>query len=390
MAKDEKRPGISERERIAVWAAAAGRCTFCNRIVHESDDLGLAVSIGEMAHIVGWSQKSPRGDSTLTTNQRQLAHNLVLACRNCHKPVDDNGVVGLYTIEELIKRKRKHEQRIRDLTAIGADRSAFVVRIVGMVRNIPPELSRETVLTATTAAGLYPKCLPSGHLNDVDLDLRNLGDPECKDHFKAALPAIDRLAAKIHDGVRVDSVQHVAVFGFARIPLLIALGARLDDKVRLQVFQRQRREDDNAWKWPDEPAPPPSFQTARAQLDDDPAGPVTLMVNLSGKIPRTDLPASLRNTGTLYELNPVEPARHGPNLIDSPAALASFESELRRFIARVEADHPGVGHIHLFCAVPVSAAIVTGRVLMPSISPAWRIFDRDLDGTFFEALEVKS
>ena len=59
----EKRPHLNPRTEIAVWAAAAGRCTFCNRLVTENEDLGLIVPIGELAHNIGWSKGSPRGNS---------------------------------------------------------------------------------------------------------------------------------------------------------------------------------------------------------------------------------------------------------------------------------------------------------------------------------------
>lgn len=52
------------------------------------------------------------------------------------------------------------------------------------------------------------------------------------------------------DGVRLNSTSRIAVFGFARIPLLVHLGARLNDKVNALIFQRQRGDATNAWRWP--------------------------------------------------------------------------------------------------------------------------------------------
>ena len=128
----KRRPQLNSRIEIAVWAAAAGRCTFCNRLVIENEDLGLVVPIGELAHNVGWSQDSPRGDSPKSMTERSGADNLILLCRNCHKPVDDKGIVGLYSIDVLQRLKQEHEARIRLLTDIGADRKAILVRLVGL------------------------------------------------------------------------------------------------------------------------------------------------------------------------------------------------------------------------------------------------------------------
>lgn len=123
----EQRPAIPCSTQTAVWAAAAGRCTFCNCLVSGNEDLGEIVSIGELAHNVGWSQSSPRGESTLTAEERRDPDNLLLLCRNCHKAIDAEAVTERYTVEMLRQHKQEHETRIRELTAIGGDRSATIV-----------------------------------------------------------------------------------------------------------------------------------------------------------------------------------------------------------------------------------------------------------------------
>ena len=132
------RPEPIQRTKLLVWAAAAGRCTFCNRLVTENDDLGLEVPIGELAHNVGWSETSPRGVSEMDRDERREPENLLLLCRNCHKPTDDKGVIGSYTIERLTQFKRDHEERVRFLTEIGADRTAVALRVVGPIRDEKP------------------------------------------------------------------------------------------------------------------------------------------------------------------------------------------------------------------------------------------------------------
>lgn len=387
MSAQPTRPTIPERIKIAVWAAAAGRCTFCNRLLLENEDLGEPVSIGELAHDVGWSEGSPRGKSDLGVKQRQAAENLLLVCRNCHKPIDDGGVVGRYTVGELIRRKRDHEERIRFLTEIGAGRAAYVVRMVGHVRGTPPELSRNTVLAAATAAGIYPQRLNGSHWEDVDLDLRGHGELHASTDFERCLPAIDDLVARVHDGVRREAIERVAIFAFARIPLLIALGARLDDKLETLIFQRQRRDDTNAWRWPDNPGESITFELRSLQERSDPSN-VAVTVCLSGTVKPDELPAEIRESHHIYCISPAGSAESGPTLVSCPQTLANFETTLRRFLAHVEADHGKIQRVSIFPAVPLSAAVTIGRVLMPHVSPAWRVFDRDKNNQFFEALEV--
>jgi hypothetical protein len=385
--KKETRPEPSERTRLQVWAAAAGRCTFCNRLVTENDDLGLDVPIGELAHNVGWSETSPRGQSELDKDARRAADNLLLLCRNCHKPADDGGVVGLYTVEELTKRKHEHESRVRLLTDIGAGRSAVVVRVVGAIRGVNPHLDYDAVLEATTGVGLFPQQLPGVHRNELEADLRSIAEASSPEYFETCGRQIDVLAERLSDGVRRDEIRRLAVFGFARIPLLIHLGARLDDKVPAVVFQRQRVDTANAWRWPEVPGQPAGFDLVKRQ--EGRSDTLALVVNLSGSIGLDELPVDVAAHSTIYELLPTEPAQSGPGVIQSLADLAAFEAAARRFLAVVERDHGKPQRVALFVAVPVSAAVTLGRVLMPNVSPAWAVHDRDQNGHFFLSMEVR-
>ncbi len=105
----DSRLNPNKSTEIAVWAAAAGRCTFCNRLVLENEDLGEPVAIGELAHNVGWGEKSPRGESDLSADERREASNLLLLCRTCHIPIDQGGVAKRYTVARLAEFKREHE-----------------------------------------------------------------------------------------------------------------------------------------------------------------------------------------------------------------------------------------------------------------------------------------
>ncbi len=386
-AEPVRRQRPSTQTRTQVWAAAAGRCTFCNRLVTENDDLGVAVSIGELAHIVGWGSDSPRGDSNLTEEVRRLAENLILACRNCHKPIDNGGVVSLYSVEKLLQLKQEHEKRIRRLTAIGADRAAHVVRVVGQVRGTHPELTRPTVLEAVTSADLYPEILPNAHWEDIDLDLRSHGRLDDPDDFRRHAESIDAFAARVNDGIRRDAITRIALFALARIPLLVSWGAKLDDKVRVLPFQRHRTDGDNPWIWPETESDPATFsvESIRVGIRQD---RVALLLSLSGTIKLDELPASIDSTWNIYEIRPDAPTESGPNLIASRKTLREFEGALRRLLATIEKNHGKIPSVAFFPAIPVSAAIQVGRTLMPDVSPAWRVFDRDDNGTFVEMLEV--
>jgi limonene-1,2-epoxide hydrolase len=296
--------------------------------------------------------------------------------------------VGHFSVERLTQFKRDHEQRIRFLTDIGGDKTATIIRVVGAIRGSQPELTYDTVLGATTAAGYFPKMLPNAIRAEYEADLRAIADPGAPGYFAVCTRQIAVLMERVNDGIRHDEVQRLAVFGFARIPVLVYLGSRLDDMVPTLVFQRQRTDGECAWSWPaaNEPA---QFVIEVAKRGKDPSR-VSLVVCLSGTVNLEELPSEHQAADTIYVLKPVPPASPGPSIVSSPDILTNFEVVLRQFMAALEAEHGQARHVSLFPAAPVSAAITLGRVLMPGVSPAWNVFDRRDDGEFFEALEVRA
>lgn len=381
-----RRPPIPDTTERLVWARAAGRCTLCNRLVTENEDLGEVVPIGEMAHNVGWGEKSPRGKSELTEAERAEPENLLLLCRNCHKPVDANGCIGRYSTDELQKFKDHHERRIKMLTEVGGDRTATLVRVVGNIRGASPELSRDTTLKALVHAGVFPELLPNAYFPEYELDLRAVAEPYGPEEFRFAAKQVDALVGRVQDGIGRGAVTRLAVFGFARIPILVHLGARLDDKVDTFIFQRQRVDGENAWSWPKNGVEV-GFDIAK--LQDGAAGHVAIVLNLSGTIDLEDLPSEQRDSSTVYVIGPSGAVVAAPSLVSSPATLANFGRAMRDLLAVVERDHGHIAQVDVFAAVPLSAAVTIGRALMSDLSPTLRLFDRGEDGQFFEALEVK-
>ena len=243
-------------------------------------------------------------------------------------------------------------------------------------------------MTGSSKTQANAPAIPGAYRHEVEVDLRRLPDEGSVDYFKACAVQIDELASRINDGIRRDEIQRLAVFGFARIPVLAHLGSRLDDKVPTVIFQRQRVDDANAWKWPSPTASTPSFVFEAAYAHEDRSSAVVIL-NLSGVIHVDDLPAEILDRATVYVLRPDDESHIGPNLISSPEALKAYEQSVRQLLAHLEGQHGRLERLPIFMAVPLSAAIVMGRVLMPNVSPILEVHDRDSEGRFFKALEVQ-
>jgi hypothetical protein len=111
---------ISERTALRVWVAAGGRCTMCNRRLVDDAYTGADVSVGQLAHIVGWSTASgsPRGGDKLPVDERNDEANLMLLCYDQHRVIDNRSMWDVFDVDMLRGMKRSHEQRIAQLTAI--------------------------------------------------------------------------------------------------------------------------------------------------------------------------------------------------------------------------------------------------------------------------------
>jgi predicted restriction endonuclease len=87
---------IPEPIRCMLWGRAAGRCEFagCNQPVSWHRETKETVNIAEAAHIIGFSEDGPRGEEELSEELARDISNLMLLCRNCHKPIDANLALG--------------------------------------------------------------------------------------------------------------------------------------------------------------------------------------------------------------------------------------------------------------------------------------------------------
>ena len=106
---------ISVVSRKLLWGRAADHCSWpeCRRPL--SQDLAHStgqIILGEEAHIVAKEKDGPRGESTLTTAERDEYDNLILLCSYDHTRIDK--APDEYTVEFLLETKADHESWVRD------------------------------------------------------------------------------------------------------------------------------------------------------------------------------------------------------------------------------------------------------------------------------------
>lgn len=345
---------------------AGGRCEFggCNVFLFEHPLTLTAGNFSQFAHIVAFNVRGPRGQTGARPSDINSIENLMLLCPVCHKLVDDHPVQ--YPRELLEQSKSDHEDRIALLTGLAPNARTVVLNFKAPVRgqavDIPP---------SDIARALYPR-FPHAKRPHL-LDLNVLKDTKGSPFYAVAGKKMDQWVTEVYaQGAPAYEIRHVSLFALGPIPALVYLGSRLSNKIPLDLFQRHRDTQDWVWKTDGAPA---EFKCVKMQDGTDPLC-VALALPLSGEIDLRRLPEAIANTGTVYAL------RHqrrlpGTDFLRRRDDLESFATAYRAFLAMLGVEHPRLGKLHLFAAVPAPIAVLCGFERLPFVQPHLLVYEND-------------
>lgn len=381
----------SDLTKRYVWVRAGGRCIICNEslLLKHLDDGDAVRQIGEVAHIAGESEKGPRGDSEVPVDERNDPSNLVLLCPNDHRGADKLRLEDpLFTEDFLRRRKGLHEGFVEHVTSLRDERATTVLRMAGMIRDRPGNVSREEAATVVMNHALrIPRHRADPYGIGDEIDLTVLDETADAGYWDAGLRIIDKVVDRLQRDVADDGTDHVSVFAIALVPLLVALGNRIDDTVALDVYERHRSSD--SWAWNDE-APVTSFEVAPMPEVPDCTAEAVLLVNASGTVQADELPAELQSL-PVFTIEPVAgSAPPSTATFESSATLASFGEALIGFFASLETQPStkSIRRLHLFAAVPVSAAVTIGRRLaVDNAAPQLALYHRT-DNSYLHTFNI--
>lgn len=370
---------VTPTERKKIWVLAGGRCCLCKQYLMEGNLTHHEMPLGEGAHIVGQlaTKGSPRGNDPLPVSQRDTASNIMLACGSCHDEIDNQVALGTLDVAKLLDLKREHERLIKHLTGMAADRRTLVLRMLGKVRGDSVELHKDTAsATVIHAANRFPDFALAFDRHGVEIDLRNLpGEIEgTVDYYKAGMSTIDESIALLRGGIAKDKVNHLSVFAFARLPLLIYLGSKLDDTVPTEIYQRTRTPE--SWEWAT------AGSVAEFEFTDPQSFPqseeIVVVANISGTIQRSELPPQV--AGLPHLIVQLKTGVAGPDTLRRRESYDNFLEVIRHIFSHLEAYSKDTKKIHLFAALPISAGIGLGRAHVGHVHPALVIYDRTGEG----------
>ncbi len=390
MARRRKQP--DHLEQIKVWVRAGGHCALCHRYLLESEINFEFEKLGELAHIVASTNSAlaPRGLSELPEDERDLAENLLLTCAHCHNDIDKRNQAQRLDVNWLLKVKKDHEHRVLEATTLAANEKTVILRMVGHIRGASTEIGGlEAVAAINAAAGRSPVLSLDPSRAGPEIDLRSLpgeDDPIASLYYETACSRITQvLTERLQPAVERGEVQHLSVFGFARLPLLVYFGARLDDTISTEIYQRHRSTE--SWAWGNNGNGLRFDHRPVNEVRHSRASEAVLVANVSGTVDQDMIPAELVGLPRFA----IEPRSGEPHrdAISTRASRDSFQDSLTRLLGHIEAKHKRIATLHVFAAAPVCAAIILGRSIGWGFHPNLVVYDHAGD-KYQRALEVSA
>jgi hypothetical protein len=283
-----------------------------------------------------------------------------------------------HTVARLQAMKQQHEERIELLTAIGADRHSHVLLYGAKIGEHASHLSLKKA-----AAAMIPDHYPAEHRAfEIGLGRSEVSDAEASYWPAESVQLRRQFASLVRPRLAANEVAHLSIFALAPIPLLIELGRLLSDIPATDVFQLHREPAD--WKWKHDPV---AFKYNVLAPIGVPRKTVALVLALSANVVPSRVEAVLGDDVDIWIVTHDTP---GNDYLQSAVQLREFRRTLRDVFDSIKAAHGEDANLHLFPAVPVSAAVEVGRVWMPKADLPFCVYDQNCStGGFTRTLEIR-
>jgi hypothetical protein len=368
---------IPESVKLRLWGKSGGRCQYegCSKALWMDDLTKAEFNTAYIAHIIADKATGPRGHSELSEKLKSDISNLMLMCDEHHRLIDKIDVQG-HPVERLRLMKTSHEARIQLLTSLQEDKKSHVLLYGANIGEQNASLSWRKA-----AHAMIPIRYPA-EPRAIEL---SLGNSAVEDHTNEYWD-MERRNLQLQFNRRIKprvagsgDVEHLSIFAFAPIPLLIELGRLLSDIPPAEVYQLHREPPD--WKWQEGP------EIFEFFIEEPSVANATVALNLSLSANIDNCRISAVFLGKDLSIWRMSIATPHNDFLKSREQLRLFRQQFRLLLDRVKARHGQDVVLHLFPAVPVSVAVEIGRVWMPKADLPLCIYDQNRKlGGFTKAL----
>ena len=368
------RTSIKEPVRMRLWAVSGGRCEMCNRILYQDLVFGHDGNFGEMAHIHAVSEGGPRHKYGMSEEEKNNIDNLMLLCAEHHHMIDthpEDFQEGL-----LLKKKKAHEDRIRQVTGIPSEQSCRIVTYFSNIDN-QAEFSSDRILReAVLLSGRVPMQEPVINLSEDSVTKY----VPTKAIFEQKVQDLETQFRVWFDAV-IKSKDSIGIFALAPQPLLFKLGTLINDQYNAVAFQCHR--SGHKWAWPNRNEETSiDFKCTKEGTSEK----FALVIDLSATVLDDRITTVLGEDATIFHITMDHPCR---TFVTSEAVQDDFVKVFRQAMEHIKNLRPAPSEIHLFQVMPNSLAVRAGMDYMPKVDLPVVLYEQanQADG-FFEAMTI--
>lgn len=363
---------------IQLWTLSAGRCQYrgCNKPLWRDVLTMQKINSAYVAHIVADTPGGPRGDKVRSPILAKDFNNLMLLCDTHHRLIDKEDVAG-HPEPLLLEMKEEHEKRIELLTSLVPENKSHLLFFGANIGLHGSPLSFMGCVQA-----MLPKKFPAeNHPLKLGMVNSSILDDE-KLYWKMEITNLERQFKEIVEPIRIDNpVKEFSLFALAPQPLLIKLGTLFSDIYEVDVFQKHR--EPSTWSWQDKS----DFDGFKLFSPDDFTGIPVLNLSLSATVTNDRIESVFK--GEKLSIWTITHDNPNNDFLKTRAILSQFRKIIRHFFDIAKSKHGQDTTLHVFSAVPISAAIEFGRVWMPKADFKIIIYDqnKNRDG-FHPTIEI--
>ncbi|MGI9527197.1 MAG: SAVED domain-containing protein [Weeksellaceae bacterium] len=366
---------ISPKNKFFLWAISAGRCQYrgCAKSLYNDILTMRNFNQSYIAHIVADKPNGPRGDKQRSKLLSDDISNLMLLCDSHHRLIDREDVDG--HPETLLKEmKQEHEDRVDNIFSTSM-KSHIVTYKANIGKNTPN--FDYVLLKSSLKFGYYPaenRPISLGDFNSMNKD----SNPNFWDIEKKELDAkFDRFLLPL---IKDNSIQHISLYAFAPIPLLIYLGTLINDIIPMDIMQKQRVPD--TWEFADEE----STTNYNFSKPNNIFEKIALKIELSDNISNERIERVMGESVSIYSLYIDKPNN---DFIHSRGQIIDFTTKIKEVFRTIKKIHGEDYEINIFPAMPISLAVQLGRAWMPKADLPLKIYDQNRNlGGFIEAIKI--
>lgn len=368
---------IPEKIKNQLLIKSGGRCQYkgCNESLYQDLITNRFFNTAYIAHIVADEPTGPRGCIKRSKLLAQDLSNLMLMCDKHHRLIDKIDVNG-HSEKLLLEWKAEHEKRIELVTSIKPNFHSHIVTYKSNVGAHTPTFDFKYL-----ANYLIPDYYPAQTLNiDLGLDDSPLRDKD--DIFwQAELKALEtNFHERLETLLRKSIINHISLFAFAPMPLLIRLGTLLNDIHNVEIHQPVR--SPKSWNLSNDKIPIHYRILEPSEIKEN----AVLNISLSAEIDNTRITNVLGENCSIYTLTIDNPFN---DFLQTKEQLGEFSKTIRLLFNSIKSKYNNKTNLHIFPAMPIASAIELGRCWMPKADMPLIIYDENKHNSgFFKTIQI--